>query len=385
MSYLLIQADARAIPLADSSVDCVVTSPPYWGLRDYGVGGQIGLEPAHDCLGWATGEPCGECWVCQMIQVFREARRVLKPWGTVWANLGDAYSAGTRDTASFRRDRAGVLPSPGLRAAGLPPKNLIGLPWRAALGLQADGWWLRSEILWAKTNPMPEAVRDRPSKAHETIFLLTKAPRYFYDQEAVRVSFRPKSLERVAQNIEAQAGSLRVVGKTTGPMKARGNPEVGANLKTVWPIPSAQCKEAHFAAFPEALAETCILAGTSAIGNCPACGRPWERVFQRDAMITRKGPKADGYGSRTTAGLSGTMVKPPAAKTVGWRPTCTCGAGEPAPAVVLDPFVGSGTTCRVADRLGRHGIGLDLNLAYLADIAAKRCAAHMQPVLPGVA
>ena len=157
--YLLVQADARRIPLTDNSVDCVVTSPPYWGLRDYGVAGQLGLEPLHDCQGWATGETCGDCWVCQMLVVFREVRRVLKPTGTVFVNLGDSYaSGGTHSSPSRPAPHASPYGSDGI--GQLKPKDLCGIPWRFALAMQADGWWLRSEIIWAKPNPMPE---DRKS------------------------------------------------------------------------------------------------------------------------------------------------------------------------------------------------------------------------------
>ena len=336
-NYLLIQADARQIPLADNSVDCVVTSPPYWGLRDYGVAGQLGLEPLHDCQGWATGEHCGECWVCQMLAVFREVHRVLKPWGTCWVNLGDSYSDGGHGTTTFRRDRAGVLPEGRWKSAVLRPKNLVGIPWRFALAMQADGWWLRSEIIWAKPNPMPESVKDRPTKAHEQVFLLAKNPRYFYDQEAVREPAKGQNIHDLtgpgyqAPGQTAHTGTRhpRVQGwASEGPHTARAHqrgtkghdsgqdstekitysPSGWRALRSVWAISPQPLPEAHFATFPEALAGRCILAA------CPSGG------------------------------------------------------------VVLDPFVGSGTTCLVAAKLGRRGVGLDLSMAYLAEIAAPRFA-----------
>lgn len=338
--YLLIQADARQIPLADNSVDCVVTSPPYWGLRDYGVAGQLGLEPLHDCLGWATGKPCGECWVCQMLAVFHEVRRVLKPTGTCWVNLGDSYSDGGHGTTTFRRDRARVLPAGRWKSNTLRPKNLVGIPWRFALALQADGWWLRSEIVWAKPNPMPESIKDRPTKAHEQVFLFAKRPHYYYDQEAVREPAAGKNLHDLTgpgysapgqsphtgtrrskvpdgwDRGDGAHGTIHRAGRSKG---APAEIRLGRALRSVWTIPPQPTPEAHFATFPEALAERCILAG------CPDGG------------------------------------------------------------VVMDPFVGSGTTCRVAERLGRRGVGLDLNMDYLAEIAAPRCARPVQPSLAGVA
>lgn len=412
--YLLIQADARAIPLADNSVDCVVTSPPYWGLRDYGVAGQIGLEPVHDCQGWATGAPCGECWVCQMVAVFREVRRVLKPTGACWVNVGDAYTSGNR----AYRDADSLLPARGMHQraqtpSGLKDKDLCGIPWRFALAMQADGWWLRADVIWAKPNPMPESIKDRPTKAHEYIFMFTKRQRYFYDNEAVREpaanTQHPSALtfcrkvnepdrpgQTASQHRPDRSGTRRskapdgwdrgdgAHGTIHRDGRSKGQAaEIrdGRSLRSVWTIPPQPTPEAHFATFPEALAETCIKAGTSARGVCSSCGRPWERVVEAEPMVTRHGPKSGGYGSRTTDGLSGTMLAPPRRTTSGWRPTCKCPAGEPVPAVVLDPFVGSGTVCRVAERLGRRGVGLDLNMSYLAEIAAPRCARPVQPSL----
>src|SRR3990170_2611483 len=173
----LLQANALRIPLADESVHMVCTSPPYWGLRDYGIGAQLGLEATIDE------------YVANMVAVFREVRRVLHPSGTLWLNLGDSYNAqtgsgfpGTGQVKLVVESRNAKRPRP----PGLKPKDLCGVPWRVAFALQADGWWLRSDCIWAKPNPMPESVTDRPTKAHEYVFLLTKAANYFYDQEAVR-------------------------------------------------------------------------------------------------------------------------------------------------------------------------------------------------------
>ena len=343
MSVLLCRADARRLPLADESVHCVVTSPPYWGLRDYGCVGQIGLEPRPDCLGWATGAPCCACYVCTMVAVFREVRRVLRRDGTSWLNIGDSYvsaapgrcsgdAMATSGLTGRGRDGKGsagavrdaLVDRPTRDFGTLRVKNRIGIPWRVALALQADGWWLRSEVIWHKRNPMPASVTDRPPDAHEQVFLLTRSPRYFYDADAVRGE-RP--------------------GLGTAPTHS------GRNLHSVWPIASQPWSGAHFAVMPPRLAERCVLAGTSERGVCAVCGAPWRRVTER----TRTAP-APPSGWRTT----------------GWSASCACDASDPVPAVVLDPFAGSGTVARVAVQHRRHAILCDLSAAYLAEQATAR-------------
>jgi DNA modification methylase len=280
----------RAMP--DKSVHCCVTSPPYFGLRDYGVDGQIGLEPTPDEF------------VQALVAVFREVRRVLRDDGTLWLNLGDSYandgkwggnSGGKHATALHGNTSIGRTKV----RTGLKPKELIGIPWRVAFALQADGWYLRQDIIWQKPNPMPESVRDRCTKAHEYIFLLSKSPRYYYDAEAVKEPAAESSIQRWAQDVESQAGSDRVPGKTNGSMKAVGGqrskrysfsretattPPPGApsqhrpdredkdyagelrNRRSVWTVSTRPYKGAHFATFPSKLIEPCILAG------CPVGG-----------------------------------------------------------------------------------------------------------------
>ena len=259
---MLMQADARALPLRDGCVQCVVTSPPYWGLRDYGIAGQIGLE--------ATPE----AYVATLVQVFREVRRVLKDDGTVWLVLGDSYAAGKlgrADTGPADIARRAALYGTGngngqgprefrQRSApdGLKPKDLVGIPWRVAFALQADGWYLRSDIIWHKPNPMPESVTDRPTKAHEYLFLLTKAARYFYDADAIAESSVTGVHTRDRLSTFKKSG-------------VSGNHHQGASLvqcngtrnkRSVWTIATRSYPEAHFATFPEALIEPCILAGS---------------------------------------------------------------------------------------------------------------------------
>lgn len=341
---MIVNADARFIPLADESVNCVVTSPPYYGLRDYGISGQIGLEVTPDE------------YVANLVQVFREVKRVLRDDGTLWLNLGDSYSGsgkgqwngGASDpknqkTFGMKLNNVGNIPD------GLKPKDLIGIPWMVAFALRADGWWLRQDIIWAKPNPMPESVTDRCTKAHEYIFLLSKSAKYYYDNEAVMEvatgydgrkdtmfkgavksydgvmpggkpqSFAQNGHERwqyrsletgrtgeVHSGYENPDGTLRVSFDDKGiPVR---------NKRDVWTVTTKPYKGAHFATFPPKLIEPCIKAG------CPAGG------------------------------------------------------------IVFDPFVGSGTTVMVANELGRRGIGLDLNMKYL-DVNARERLASVQPLI----
>ena len=360
---VLCNANALRIPLADESVHCVVTSPPYWGLRDYGIGDQLGLE--------ATPEE----YVANMVAVFREVKRVLRSDGVVFLNLGDSYAGGGMNPRPDSKYASGLksnrpnddrldTPIP----SGLKPKDLCGVPWRVAFALQADGWWLRSDCIWAKPNPMPESCRDRPTKSHEYIFLMTKSANYFYDQEAVR--------ENVGENTVRRAGHL--VGGTKDKV-LRDNDigqrltfdqfiERGRNLRTVWTIATAPYSGAHFATFPPALVERCIRAGTSERGACPVCGKQWEREIKPSSEYAKfLGKGYHDHSHDTTQGQSQTKSMPRMNSTyltVGWRPTCAHD-NDPIPATVFDPFVGSGTTVAVAQQLGRRGVGIDLSLPYL--------------------
>ena len=298
----------RLQDLEAESVHCVVTSPPYWGLRDYGHAGQIGLEDTPDAF------------VAALVGVFQEVRRVLRDDGTCWLNLGDSYVA-----SACGVKEGGVSRSSGLHGAnlsetyratlaaghghavdktgfGLRAKNLVGIPWRVAFALQADGWYLRQDIIWAKPNPMPESVRDRCTKAHEYIFLLAKSERYYYDQDAIMEPavkaglLRPfNSEKKSARNVDGKPGT----GNEHPDAPLWEVPE-DRNKRSVWTVTTQPFKEAHFATFPPALIEPCILAG------CPVGG------------------------------------------------------------TVLDPFGGAGTTGLVADRMGRNAILIELNPEYAA-------------------
>jgi DNA modification methylase len=323
MTVRILEGDCRDLlrAMPDESVHCIVTSPPYFGLRDYGVDGQMGLEANPDEF------------IAGMVAVFRECRRVLRDDGTLWLNVGDSYAGAPGGWQGKNGQRASRTFTARIdhdkRGNGCKSKDLIGVPWMLAFALRADGWFLRQDIIWAKPNPMPESVTDRCTKAHEYVFLLSKAARYFYDADAIREPLLESTEKRIAQNVARQAGSDRVPGKTNGPMKAvtRGmrnsDPDTfgltrgstnqccanqgGANKRSVWTIATQPFKEAHFATFPPALVEPCILAG------CPSGG------------------------------------------------------------TVLDPFGGAGTTGLVADRLQRDAILIELNPEY-AEIARRRIA-----------
>jgi DNA modification methylase len=382
MSVRIIVGDVRdkLRDLPDESVNCVVTSPPYFGLRDYGTAKWEGGDEACDHKGpprqsqrstlrgngHGEGKPlshylqslnqpfrhvCGKCgarridsqigleqtpadYVAEMVGVFREVWRVLRRDGTCWVNLGDSYNAagrvghGTRVGRKQGTNRASANGADACRpsCASLKPKDLLGIPWRVAFALQDDGWWLRRDIIWHKSNPMPESALDRCTTAHEYLFMLTKAERYYYDAEAIKEPVTGNAHRR-GNGVNAK---IKVLGGWDGGKEAHGafhregggarayrpkqNPSFSAavtetvemrNKRSVWTIPTAPYPEAHFATFPPALVEPCIKAG------CPAGG------------------------------------------------------------TVLDPFFGSGTTGLVADRLGRDCIGIELNPTY-ADMARSR-------------
>lgn len=379
MTWTLLQGDCleQLKTLPGESIHCCVTSPPYWGLRDYGVDGQMGLEPTPDE------------YVAKMVEVFREVKRVLRKDGTLWLNLGDSYTCGgrkTRDPGQSKKHPAfedwgkGRPETPD----GLKPKDLVGIPWRVAFALQADGWWLRSDIIWAKPNPMPESVTDRPTKAHEYIFLLTKSERYYYDADAIKEnSVDPQgSAARYKYAFSGRDGLIMPDGKPQQ-IAPKGIREFSSkrNKRTVWSINTKPFPEAHFAVFPPEIPEICIKAGTSENGCCSKCGSPWQRVTEKDEPILQawssKGAGQydinEGVMKRTGIEQGSTLKHIVPVKTVGWKPTCSCGIEETVPCTVLDPFAGSGTTLWVAEQLGVNSIGIELNPDY-CEIIRQRMA-----------
>lgn len=425
--------------LPEESVQCVVTSPPYFGLRDYGTASWEGgddpncnhrpdeagstkkptagqREHAGRFCGpvcWKCGarridsqiglEPTLDAYVAKMVEVFRAVRRVLRKDGTVFCNLGDAYAnaggRGEQGTTGQRADRtftytreASTVPP-----AGFKPKDLLGVPWRVAFALQADGWWLRQDIVWHKPNPMPESVTDRCTKAHEYVFLLTKAERYYFDAEAIKekgsdntnLRISKAEVERIRNGRAAGANTSLGMGPTPKAVQPDGMTKQNAsfenacclpverrNRRSVWTIPTEAYPHAHFATYPRKLVEPCILAGTSAKGCCATCGMPWVRVVEREQLkrdrpndyVKRTGE--DGTGNACSNSVAGVSVR-----TLGWRPQCECkGTLQPVPCTVLDPFLGSGTTAAVCVQHGRRWIGIELNPEY-AKLAEKRIAA----------
>jgi DNA modification methylase len=253
-------AVSRLRELPDGSVRTCVTSPPYWGLRDYGNDGQLGLEPTP------------QEFVENLCQVFDEVWRVLADDGTLWVNLGDSYANGgmsnpsAKSTLGGGKDRGAADYSIARKIpAGLKPKDLVGIPWRFAFAMQDRGWYLRQDIIWAKPNPMPESVTDRCTKSHEYIFLFSKQPNYFFDYEAIKEPLAESSIRRLQQDIHNQVGSERANagGKTNGNMKAHGDIEGGRNRRSVWNVGVARFKDAHFAVYPPALIEPCVKAGSA--------------------------------------------------------------------------------------------------------------------------
>jgi DNA modification methylase len=399
--FVLYQGDVLEdlAGLPSESVHCVVTSPPYWGLRDYSTIGQLGLEPTPDA------------YITRMVEVFREVRRVLRADGTLWLNIGDSYAAGKAGRADG--DRRGVDGFTGGRKfedegvgfsqrsapPGYKPKDLVGIPWKLALALQADGWYLRADIIWAKPNPMPESVTDRPTKSHEYVFLLTRSPRYFFDQEAVRETLAESTLLDRRQINGIQPPRERNRGGRTDGYTSPGGlapaPAAGRNVRSVWEIATQPYPEAHFATYPEELVRRCILAGTSERGCCPVCGTPWERMVELGGLVptddrNRKTFVQPKYRGELDADDKGAALAESGFKSgyrrqmtqLGWEAGCDCRQdGElraplidpfaPIPCTVLDPFLGSGTTAHVARKHGRRSIGIELNAAY-CQLAARR-------------
>jgi DNA modification methylase len=342
-------------------------------LRDYGIEGQIGLEPTI------------EEFVAKMVAIFREVRRVLRKDGVLWLNLGDSYSNDTKWGGSTGGKHSSSLHgNTGIgrqkTTSGLKPKDLCGVPWRVALALQADGWWLRSDIIWTKPNPMPESCTDRPTTAHEHIFLLTKSAKYFWDAEAVKE--KSTGQNGAATNFQRETKDHLIPGQSE--KQHRINRELtedngSRNLRSVWTIATAPFPQAHFATFPPAIPERCIKAGSSERGCCPKCGAPWRRVVEKKGGTTGKDWNTHDRGKADLA-IGATKSKATAdgscqVKTTGWSSTCTCPHTEAdlIPATVLDPFTGSGTTALVAAKLGRDAIGVELNPEYV-EMSRKRIA-----------
>lgn len=458
-SCLLLKGNALDVlrTLPDESIQTVVTSPPYWGLRDYSMcdcslrvsflGDEPGIgdrghslsarpqEPDPDCpkchgtgrdesteVIWGEVEDCEHEWgdkisykgsratkgkFClrckawygqlgleptpdmyaqHLVEIFREVRRVLRNDGTFWLNIGDSYAGS----------------GPNRVAMGdLKPKDMVGIPWMVAFALRKDGWWLRSDIIWAKPNPTPSSVQDRPPKSHEYVFLLAKSRAYFYDGDAIKEGPKESTKKRIKSANPLTSLKMfkhdshtrfgkRSPNRVWGDKGALKRMSKGVNKKTVWEIATKGLSDVHFAVFPEALVEPCVKAGTSEKGACVKCGAPWVRIRENergwdadgnckgcgDSRAKHvKGPKHKGkvdfgLGMSTTMENDGAI---PCANyvTKGWGPSCDHKDVGLKPCVVLDPFCGSGTAGLVALKLGRNFIGIDVKDEYLK-IAERR-------------
>jgi DNA modification methylase len=379
--------------LPAQSVHCVVTSPPYFRLRDYGIAGQIGLERT------------GEEYIERIVAAFRQVRRVLRRDGTLWLNMGDGYIGSWRGGDPKKRgdrdqkERLAELAVKKGSVFGLREKQLIMMPVRVALALQADGWWIRQDNIWSKRNVMPESCRDRTTRAHEYLFHLTRSAHYYYDSFAIE---EPQNEQERTRRLREQKGQLsnRVFtlkrdypgysqtspGRSGSVKSAKARQLLALkgtrNKRSVWSIGTQPFKEAHFATFPEKLVEPCILAGTSERGCCSLCGAPIERQVmptrEYAALLDRNlgknhlhnrledlqlGREGNGIAAHGNVGRG--------YQTMGWKAGCSCSLGRPVPCTVLDPFMGAGTTGIVALRAGRNFIGIDLSPEYVA-MAKKR-------------
>ncbi len=413
---ILYQGDVLEVlqSMKDESCNMVVTSPPYWNLRDYdlpptiwggdskcqhvwkdeegkisrrespGVGAKQIMKDVSQgqfcqlCGAWSGClglEPTPELYVEHMVQIFREVRRVLRKDGTLWLNLSYSY-AGAGGMGSVIDNKA----SKGMKiikdyyrqnVKGFKAKDMVPIPWMVTMALQQDGWYLRSDIIWHKTNPLPESVTDRPTKAHEYLFLLTKSAKYFYDADAIR-----------EENANPTRPNYVCGARTFGKNKDRNDNDMvdrskrftssGRNKRTVWTIPTKPFQQAHFATFPPALIEPCILAGTSEKGCCVKCGSPWERVKANSLMAKNKDSMTNFYPD-----MYNTI-----SKTIGWKSGCDCWPSDDfkyiKPCTVLDPFFGSGTTGWVCQEEGRRFIGIELSEKYCKDIIIPRLNRKLQ-------
>lgn len=372
MGIIIGDVRTELATLDSESVQTVITSPPYWGLRDYGIEGQIGSE-----LSLVD-------FLDTLVEVFRGIRRVLRNDGTVWLNLGDSYGHGTSAIrpSSLNKASAGSHHHAAneINRNGFQAKQLVGVPWRVALALQADGWYLRSDIIWSKPNPVPECVTDRPTRSHEYIFLLTKQKTYYYDNEAIKEGISPKTLTvsttpRKGTGVESTGEKLN---KWMGEHGGRYHP-TRRNKRSVWTVTSKPFRGAHFATFPIDLIEPCVLAG-SPPKVCAACLTPYKRITERgpaslEQQIACGGDRNGHYTCKARKDYSKAKAQDPSAmktrilagmvevRTLRWDAQCSCKSAYTVP-VVLDPFCGSGTVGVVCKRHGREFIGIDINPEY---------------------
>lgn len=460
--------------LPDACVNAVFTSPPYYLLRDYGTGRweggdsscshrpskrqnldklgkiwsgdghkhsatiapctsygevcprcaakridkQIGLESLHDCSGWATGQRCGVCFVCRLTAVFREVRRVLHPSGICVVNLGDSYSNDTKwggngsgpDTKNYTSGKGGYVGQKAKRKTGLPPKSLMGIPWRFALSMQADGWILRNDAIWPKMSPMPASVTDRLHVAHEYLFVFAKRPHYFWDSFAVRQPSASTTLARdkytrittgkdghyaVAHDHETISDSAGRHWRTNDVWLAglnvtiadvedylrhlkdkregRGMLTDGDGEPLAIRVASEGYGGEHYAVFPSLMVRGFLLAGASQRGACSVCSAPYERLTEKGSPIDTGGGRRKHVAQKPGQGINGALQTGVhyGRREIGWHPTCQHADAETFPALVLDCFGGSGTAGVVAEQLGLRSICIDLSADHCRQAEAR--------------
>jgi len=360
--------------LKDESVNTCITSPPYWGLRDYnGEEKQLGLEDTP------------EEFVDNLVKVFKEVKRVLRDDGTVWLNLGDTYSS-HKDCKSTPQSLAKGMQSEvahviekgksvsrntkKLKAAGLKNKDLIGIPWRVALALQQDGWYLRQDIIWHKPNPMPESVKDRCTKAHEYIFLLSKNVKYYFDNEAIKEDAVRAGKIPKGKKYSSELADDKIGGKHTRETLNEKPVAPKRNKRSVWTVTTKPFKGAHFATFPIDLIEPCVSAGCPE-KICVDCGEPYKRVMQKPKQLEVDRNKRSGLDDRKVGGVLDKYNRENPPIDLGVQKQCDCETNETKAGTVLDPFAGSGTTGIVAANHARNSVLLELNEEYIK-IAKKR-------------
>ena len=387
-----------------------ITSPPYWGLRSY-EGGGIGNEESP------------REYVRSLVGILRAVRRVLRDDGTLWLNIGDSFigsGRGSNDPTNTRKKNPkGQSGLRRERSGALRDKNLAGIPWRVAFALQDDGWILRSDIIWHKTNAMPESVRDRPTRSHEYLFLLAKHPQYYYDKHSIAEPITQSTVERYARgssytrlsddkpyamrnshigwlNVRRppkmdEPGLDRLHPERRGVLPGRMLPEpppAHRNKRDVWSLSTASYHGDHFAVFPEGLVEPCILAGTPP-QVCAQCAAPYSRLIDRRVLADLEECQYSGNGQLRADGTVGNNGGPNftlrqnekvQSEIIGWRPGCECDE-DGAPAAVLYPFMGSGTTGVVAVRHGRAFTGIDISSVYVEQ-ARRRIEGQPLPLIP---
>lgn len=368
----------KSIP--DASVQCIVTSPPYWQLRSY-------LKKDHPLKVHEIGlEDTPEKYIASLVAVFRECKRILRDDGTLWVNIGDSYARMQDSNVPQTKNPECVPPvaSGRIKNAGLKPKDLVGIPWILAFALRADGWYLHSDMIWAKGisccdtyagSCMPESVTDRPTKSHEYVFLFSKSQNYFYDQEAVK-----EQGTFPAGTPAAKGSEKRLNGDGVNARPAEYAVYSGMrNLRSVLAINPEPSGYEHFATMPTRLVKLCLQAGMSVKGCCPHCGAPWERIVESEPATSKECPSTQaahnargGTGVPVgTVGKSGSGRINGTTKQTGWKPTCECSHGELKRCVAFDPFGGTGTTAECAVELGHDAIMCELNPEYVS-IAEER-------------